>query len=223
MRAYRLLPIAVALAALTWPATQADAGTKRNCSVPRGWRVVARDSYAVVIRNTQTYPTYRYCSRARGRFRPLASTGPANPNLTFQTTPQTIDSLQLRGRYIAYSWVLGSPGFEVDLFNAVTGRRVSHPVAAGVGELVSGIVLSRNGLVAWIWDGNDPTATGDHRWEELDALTLNHSTQLDYAVAGRLEDLQLWDCAASCAPMTTLVAWTEDGAQRYAQVTGSSS
>ena len=41
---------------------------------------------------------------------------------------------------------------------------------------------------------------------------------LDTGARGDLANPQLYQCAAGCAPGTTVVAWTHDGAWRYASV-----
>jgi hypothetical protein len=81
-------------------------------------------------------------------------------------------------------------------------------------------LLSRNGVVvrleAVLSNHAPPPPPG-----AIEALTLNGLIELDRASSpSDLANLQLYDCSARCVPNTTVVAWTNLGNQRYAQVTG---
>jgi hypothetical protein len=57
--------------------------------------------------------------------------------------------------------------------------------------------------------------------QTVDAMTTTNVEFLDTTSDGEtLANLQLYGCAAGCAPNTTVVAWTHSSQQRYAQVQG---
>jgi hypothetical protein len=231
MRSIRVALVVVVLVVLASPVGSAAAARrdKPHCVVPRGWRLLAQNANAVVIRSRQTYPAYRYCARARGRFRHLGSTGPVNPMDFTAEDPTRIVFLQLKGRYIAYAALyqveapggfFGTPGHAVNLVNALTGQRASHMEEAGTVAFPSpGVLLSPTGVVAWILLDSSETAQGSTSFEEVNALTPSGFTTLDNSNGAVLGDLQLGDCVGGCSPNTTVVVWTKSGVQHYADVT----
>jgi hypothetical protein len=184
------------------------------CAIPRGWKLVARDSYAVVIRQRNVQqPAYEFCSRlagfsGAGRFRRVAN--------TLFTESWPVVALQLRGHYIAYETeATTSPGYALWLADTRTGVHVYTYTINPTLPPPPVFVLSPNGVTAWIVYSSSPVKNAPGQ-TMLQALTGAGSTVLDSDPA--LANLALYDCAASCPSNTTIVAWTNNGQQRYAEV-----
>jgi hypothetical protein len=205
MRALRFVPIALAVGVVALPAN-AGANHRQPCAVRHGWKLVARDAQAVVIRLPGAQaPTYKYCSLIGARrfnsllFVPAPLRGP-------DFAP--VDYLQLKGRYVAVE----QGGALLLLRDTRTGAKASVISWSFSGGQP---VLSRHGVAAWVVgipDGKTMT------WNVV-ALTVSHGAQiLDSGSTLNLANLQLYDCAASCPSNAVIVAWTDNGEQRYAQV-----
>ena len=209
---------------------------KAACAVPRGWRVLTQDRYAVVIarrrilivrRPSGQLPNHKYCSRSGGGFHPVPlSGGTGGCGGCLGPLPDQIRDLRLKGRYLAYddSPRLGGGrnviGPYMWIIDTRTGRS-RHAGDAGATSqqavATSPVELSDDGvavrIATYLRRGGPITV--------VEALTPSSSTWLDDDSApGSITDIQLYDCAAGCAPDTTVVAWTHDGQRRYATVTG---
>lgn len=208
MRSFRFLPIGVVLGALAFFATSTGAveRTKSRCVIPHGWRLVAKDRQAVVIRERHN-PRYDYCLRSNGRLQRLA------PLASYERIVGS--TLQLRGAYVAAA--LQNPaslggGYGVALWGL---RGHLENETGGCSSSPCSFLLSPTGVAAWI----SPPA--ELRPPTLFVLTIPHDRAPASLDSGDgLGNLQLYRCAAGCAPNTTVVAWTHSGGQRYAHVTG---
>jgi hypothetical protein len=130
-----------------------------------------------------------------------------------------VTDLQLKGRYITFedgALVLqntqaGSP---------FSWRAPNHPVLSPV--------LSPNGVAGWIVTGTPWPSSESLPQTVLVVLTPNGGSggngALDYGPESSttLANLQLYNCAAGCPSNAVIVAWTDNGLQRYAQVSGAS-
>lgn len=239
MRAVRIIVVVAALVGLasTTPRWATAQPVKPPCAVPQGWRVLAQDRVAVVIVRQQirlfhspSGQSHEYCSRSGGRFHPIPVSGVTGECEGCQgPLPDQIRDLQLKGRYLAYddSLRLGAAGHVVAvagpniwIVDTRTGRsRQGGDVGAtsAHGSPTSAVELSENGVAArvatYLQRGGPITA--------VEVLTLFSSAWLDRdSVPGSITDVQLYGCAAGCAPQTTVVAWKHNGVRRYAEVTG---
>jgi hypothetical protein len=212
VRALRASPIVLILALAASTTASAAHGSNAHCTIPHGWKVVAQDQYAVVTKQRhEQHPEYDYCSRAGRRFHRMVDASIFWPVL----------DLQLKGHYVAYeAESSGDPGEAgLWLWDTRSGRASSAPDTPTIPSTPD-VVLSPNGVATWIvsWVPAHAVPT-----TQVEVLTGHADLVLDRVSppgAGTLANLQLYDCAAGCAPNTTIVAWTNDGAQRYAAVTG---
>jgi hypothetical protein len=188
----------------------ASGQVKRRCVTPHGWRVVAKDGQAVVIaQRHQQYPAYDYCNRAVGKWRRMLPIGRGSQE-------QKTVGLRLAGRFVA-TWVPAL--YAVVLWDTRTGQ--SNPDAPGLFQSPPTFVLSPDGVLAAVFTLEYSNGMGGGSNEDvLHVLTPTSYQQLDDGPSGGLSNLQLYDCAAGCAPDTVIVAWTHSGEQRYAQVAG---
>ena len=140
-------------------------------------------------------------------------------------------AVQLRGRYIAYETQNFGNVEDLWIVDSLTGRSNVDSFAAPSTALTGPFVLSPSGVAAWIPSGGFVSGGGATLESSVIALTLTATKTLDqYRGLGTpplvhqglgtspFSNLQLYDCAAGCAPNTTIVAWTYNGAQRYAKV-----
>lgn len=246
-RSRLLAPVAagVLLCVLSVPATASSRASasraKPHCTIPRGWRLVAKDPQAMIVTGTVTPfdagedrherdPQWRYCLWRAGRMKVLVTDSglPADRKDTTYA-----DAVSLAGRYAAY-YVWGEYGggrygdwfgdvYVVDLQSGLTTSGAasccSNPVK---------LLLSATGVALWqVWSYTTGAA-----WlvEALSARTGTVST-LDQASTTPLPplsyapgptpfaDLQLQRCAAGCTPAgATFAWWTKDGVWHTARV-----
>jgi hypothetical protein len=213
MQALRLIPRMAAAMALLIPAVasgSAGAHLSKPCAVPSAWRLVARDRHVVVIaQRHEQFPAYDYCNGAVGRWRRMLPLPPA-------PGPQEQEpvGLQLAGRFVA-AWV---PAVTATvLWDTRTAQR--NIDAPGFVESTPLLALSPKGVLATILTLANTSSHSED--SALQVVTPTSFEELDTAAAGGLSNLQLYDCSARCAPNAVTVAWTDNGQQRYAQVTGS--
>ena len=212
MRVFRPFLVVVALVAFG-SATAAGASRDQHCTIPHAWRLVAQDRQLVVIAKRHNYPysDYDYCNRAVGERRSLTA-GPTG--------------LRLKGRYVA-AWPLSAEAGLVSLWDTRSGNH--NEVVVSGSPVVTTLLLSPSGVAAWIVFGpnGNPEEFGGPI-ASVAVLTLHNEEVLDSAnfwgsngapvYPPVLGNLQLYNCAAGCAPDTTVVAWTHSGEPRYAQV-----
>jgi hypothetical protein len=158
-----------------------------------------------------------------GRFRAVAGFFPA---------PAITNVVRLAGRYIAVEQA-SQIGAEFWLQDTRSGASVSSgnfnygatDISPPPGH--PPLVLSRNGIAAWIV-AIGPVSPGDTPHIELGALSfagppyfVNATGPTDGPWPGTdLGNLALYNCAAGCPSNAVIVAWTDNGQQRYAQVQG---
>jgi hypothetical protein len=132
---------------------------------------------------------------------------------------QTAISLQLAGRYVAYESPDG--GYPLWLWDTRTNRN-NHLQPGGTVLSLPAFALSPRGVAAEIVLSSPNGVPPQPVAATIKALTLG---TIDYDLDGGqqsdLGNLQLYDCAAGCAPNDVVVSWMHSGAQRYAQVAGS--
>jgi hypothetical protein len=221
MRPLRLLLITLvaALAVLAVPAAAGASNHHRPCAAHRHWVIAAQDSFAVVARlPDRGGATYDYCSRTKGRWVRMTP-GQSSPDYG------EVEALRLAGRYVAYETVaaIATPAFLCDTSTGQQQVEAKYRVvdaSAGPNENFPAsdpdFLLSPTGVVARIDKGLLAYPPG-----AVEALTLDGSVTLDTAGApSDLANLQIYNCAAGCARNATVVAWTNSGVQRYAEVTG---
>jgi hypothetical protein len=173
---------------------------------------VAKDRQAVVIRQrVNVNPRFAYCNRSVGRLRQLGKIGPLQ--------------LLVAGRYVAWMTPLPPPTpAPIELLDTRTGQH--NVVSLGgipfgeVGSPVPAFLLSPNGVAAAIVV-REAHGIGAVPGAGVQVLTLHSQDEnLDGASPpSEIANLQLYDCTAGCAANTTIVAWTNGGQQRYAQIT----
>ena len=146
--------------------------------------------------------------RPNGRFRRISR---------FLTAPGTEQvGTQLAGNYFALEQrfkaeqPVGS-GYLLTLQDVQTGKGIQ------IGETQLGpvppLVLSPRGVAVWIVT---------RQFTQIEALTIAGPESLDYGPdpSTVMANLALYNCAAGCAHNAVIVAWTDNGQQRYAQVSG---
>jgi hypothetical protein len=196
-------PSAFAALALLIPAVasgSAPAQLNKLCAVPHRWRLVVRDRYAAVIRRRGGAEYCSLVARA-GTFKALPRVVGAGP----------VGAIQLKGRYIGFDQCVS--GCSALILDTETGRH------AAIRAPVVRFAVSRSGVLAEIADGYGHGGIGSI----LAVVTIGNAGEtLDTAWPDptALANLQLYDCAAACAPNTVVVAWTDNGQQRYAQASG---
>jgi hypothetical protein len=206
------------------------------CAVPAGWKVVASDAQVVVVLRQPDYAIqeYRYCNYAQS-------------SLGFQVLVRNDDSGVLGGEAtfsnvdgVALSYLLYHSGTTVDspacggpkistsdVYAVDTSSGRSEHLWQGPGEIASAS-LAPTGVGAWLVNDTPCQAFGPQpRQESLQAFDFATGpvTTLDTGDPNEtpgspvsLANLELYPCAAGCPADTTVVAWTHDGAWRYAQV-----
>lgn len=210
------------------------------CAVPAGWKVVARDPQVVVVLNQPDYPIqeYRYCNYAHSSlgFQLLVRNDDGGL-LGGEATLTTVDGVALS--YLLYDSgttvdnpVCGGPHISTsDVYAVDTSSGHSEHLWQGPGKIASAS-LAPTGVGAWLVNDNDtpcqaPGGSQPPRQESLQAFDFATGmvTTLDTGDANEtpgspvsLANLELYPCAAGCPANTTVVAWTHDGAWRYAQV-----
>ena len=219
----------------TSPALAAQAHKpKPRCVVPKGWQVVVRDAQVVVILyQADLMQEYRYCNYAyyRRGFRLLvrgdehccSATSPRVDgvflsDLLYHLTT-SVDSPECNSR--------GEPVASSTVYAVDTRTGHTESVSEDAGAITSAL-FSPAGVGAWIVTDYPCDLSGPRtRHESLKVFSFHTRavTTLDngdpgetQASAASLANLELYQCAAGCAPNTTVVAWTHDGAWRYAQV-----
>jgi hypothetical protein len=173
---------------------------------------VAKDRQAVVIRQrVKINPRFAYCNRRVGRWRQLGKIAPLR--------------LLVAGRYVAWMTPLPPPTpAPIELVNTRTGQH--NVLSLGgipfgqVGSPVPAFLLSPNGVVAAIVV-REANGIGAVPGTSLQVLTLHSQDEnLDGASPpSEIANLRLYDCTAGCVAKTTILAWTNGGQQRYAQIT----
>jgi hypothetical protein len=202
----RALAVVVALAALSALAAGAlGAHVKPGCAVSPGWRVVAKDAQAVVIHHEhRPFPVYAYCSRPAGRLHKLSL-------ISGQRIIGT--TLKLRGAYVTAAFQDASFAGEygVAFWNLRSGKDYD---IGGNWSSPPSVLLSPTGVAVWIATLaiSVPHAGPQSVFVVTDPKLFAPAT-LDSG--DDLANLQLYRCAAGCAPRTTVVAWTHSGQQRY--------
>lgn len=207
------------------------------CAVPAGSKVLASDPQVVVISAPLStgIEQYRYCDYAdpaRG-FRLLAQNDPGAA-LGGSTTLTTVDG-------VALSDVLYHSGATTDS-PACGGVYIAQPTVSlldtssdktqelwqGQGTIES-IVIAPTGVAAWLVNDSpcEPAVPQPARHESLQVFAPGTGAvaTLDTGDGNETEgtpltlaNLELYPCFAGCSTRTTIVAWSHDGTQRYAQV-----
>jgi hypothetical protein len=230
MRALHLFPIALALAlvVVSSPATPAGAiRSNPHCTIPLGWRLVAKDRQAVVIaQKHKHYPPYDYCNRAVARWvrfaTPEKCPGCQNPI-------GSLVDLKLAGRYVAWEAAAQNPccppipipnTSDLNLVNTRTGTKVPGENVFSVGARVGPLLLSPNGVAARISLGYSRDSGSSYGVAILPAPDFQTTTTFVARQQTDIANLQLYDCSVGCTPRTTIVTWTQGGVQQYAEVTG---
>jgi hypothetical protein len=191
----------------------------KPCSIPGGWRLVAKDGQGRVDapRHQPLRPVYDYCNRVgRTGWRRLVK-GP-------DTRPAPSFSFLLAGRYVAYTLQLpAGTSSTMSLWDTRNGQNNTMYVGGNVSNPVQAFLLSPHGVAAAI-TVSQQSEVDTFPGASVEALTLNSSGPVTVTSSppSDIANLELYDCAAGCAPDTVIVAWTQSGAQQYAQVQGSS-
>jgi hypothetical protein len=220
---------------------------KPHCAIPKRWRVLARDSEAVVIHKFVPGPDYptisageiiRYCARpgtgaaGAGHFRPLArTTGCCYEGGTATTGPPTsVDNLTLSGPYIAYAadWLPRGGGDDEERIRIVNTHNATA-VETGLRRFayLHTLLLSASGVAAWLWNTNTnyPQANPSFQQDEIQSLVsrTGQTTILDSAPTGQLANLQIYQCVTGtgCSTAPLVIRWTNHGTQREATVQAS--
>jgi hypothetical protein len=110
----------------------------------------------------------------------------------------------------------------IELWDTHNSKHNSLSLAGAVlPSPVPTFLLSPGGVAAAI-TLRQPNGVGASPGASIQALTLHAQYEnLDGASSpSETASLQLYDCAAACAPNAVIVAWTNNGQQRYAQITG---
>jgi hypothetical protein len=208
-----------------------------RCAVPTGWSLVGRDAQAIVItRSRSGVGQWSYCVLATGSTRPLVASVDNPYTVGDIGPPDRVFSVLLAGRYAAFGAMWD--GHDQDIYVTINVRdllaahRASEMIDAvynndvcwaanpdGFGPNPAGFLLSPTGVAAWHLAtcssgfGQSP----DELIQALDARTGWRAT-LDAASSGGLSAVQLFQCAAGCAPGTTMAIWMHDGVPRIARV-----
>jgi hypothetical protein len=205
------------------------------CAVPAGWKVVASDAEVVVVLKQPDLPIqeYRYCNYAHASlgFQLLARNDDSH-FLAGAATYSTVDGVALS--YVLYDSVFrvdspgcGGLGAPSDVYALDTSSgRIEH-LWQGSGQVASAS-LAPTGVGAWLVNDTPCQVVGpEPRQESLQSFDFatGSVTTLDTGDPNEtpgspvsLANLELYPCAAGCPANTTVVAWTHDGAWRYAQV-----
>ena len=200
--------------------------------------MVARNQQVVVIvEQVPPFGVWKYCRPSVGRFRLLVQVGDCGVRVPEPPVdpPDRLDALTLAGQYVAYDavWCSREPPSSLDdtehqvrIFDTIRGRAVAA-TEGEIGPRPSTLLLSLGGVATWLRTTDTSPHDVSANWtSEVQALSV-HSGQtltLDSVPVsgptdpGGLANLALYQCAAGCAPNTTVVAWTHSGEQRYAQV-----
>lgn len=209
----------------------------RPCIVAAGWKVVASDAQVVVVLNQPDWPIqeYRYCNYAHSAlgFQLLAHNDDG-PLLGGQATLTTVDAVALS--YLVYdsgttvdSPICGGPRIVTsDVYALDTNSGRSEHLWQGSGKVASAS-LAPTGVGAWLINdtpcqGIGPPEPRDESLQAFDFATATVTT-LDTGDPNEtpgspfsIANLELYPCATGCPANTTVIAWTHDGAWRYAQV-----
>jgi len=201
---------------------------QRRCTTPAGWRILARDSQAVVISghvrvrdvDGQGAPgrekQWRYCLYRRDRFRVLVTDAGANGGYA---DIYRIGRLALSGVFVAYDSTdyLGGGRYGVSLGVDVTDVRSGrHVDAKPTGSSFVSILLAPP-FAAWISSSEQPDwfvqslngRTGQTTTLDSTCSTADCSTAETPDPFG---DLRLTRCLAGCTtPGATFVWWTRNG------------
>jgi hypothetical protein len=232
-------PLFVALAALL----TAAAGTAKTrpvsaaCATPAGYRVVARDSKALIFGihtpGASGVLEYRYCLRS------LPTRFPVLHKDIDYSGSDIVGVPQLAGLYSAFVVSTGSQDITVPLedqatvVNLSTGKATTVPdpiehsaaVEPG-GGCCQRFVLSSTGVFAGL---GETYSNASGPYEPLDSYVTAYDavdgtfSMLAVGPAGTLGDVQIFPCAAGCSSTTTtVVGWTSNGSQQYASLLSSS-
>jgi hypothetical protein len=207
------------------------------CAVPQGWQTVASDPQVIVILHQPDNPIqeFRYCNYANSSrgFQLLVRNDDGN-FLGGEATYSTVDGVALS--YILYHSTtvvdspecnaLGLPAESSTVYAVDTTSGKTASLDQGGGGIASAL-LSPPGVGAWILSNTpcDPIAPSA-RSESLKVFSFRTAavTTLDSGDPGEmpgsppsLGNLELYQCGAGCPANTVVVAWTHDGAWRYAQ------
>jgi hypothetical protein len=208
MRAFRLFPVVALVVVGSLVSSAGASPSAPRCKIPHSWRVVAQDRQAIVIaQRDSTQPRYAYCNRSVGRLRQLGTIAPFR--------------LLIAGRYVAYVSLRPPPGpVTISLTDTSSGHH-NQMSLLGTSSLspVPTFLLSPKGVAAAIVL-RQPAGAGAPPGAGIQVLTMrNQYENLDGASPpSEIANLQLYDCAAGCAPNTVIVAWTHSGTQMYAQI-----
>jgi hypothetical protein len=208
------------------------------CAAPARSKLVASDAQVVVVLDqVNEVQEIRYCNIAKPSlgFRLLA-TNDYGAALGGSTTITTVDGVA--GPNVLYDSgaTYDSPGCggvgvsSSDVYTLDISSGITRHLWQGPGEIRSGS-LAPTGVAAWMTNANDIRCQFEPnprvRQESLEAYDLSTGTltTLDMGDPNEmpgspvpLGNLELYPCAAGCPATTTVIAWTHDGAWRYAQI-----
>lgn len=230
MRSLRVVSVVLAAVGMVFvvPA-QASRRQRPRCAMAKGWRVVARDQMAVVAQGPgigpdgTPAPAWRYCTRSNGRLRLLVQESDMG-GVGSHEFPDGVFGVKLAGRFVSYAATAEYRGANlvrwVSIVDTQTNRRTKS-ADGQEGTVPSALLLSPTGWAAWIWVVS--SSAGGQTGEVRALNTGGRAVLLDSASVGSpvsddLANLQLYRCLAGCAPTTTVVGWTHDGASRYARL-----
>ena len=218
------------MAAAAFAPNVAASTLRAHCVVPRGWSVVAEDSYAVVISSNKLIVTgqteviherWRYCVRKDGRFQSLAQ------STNIEDYESQVGDLVLAGPYAAYETVNSQGRGEVQttgqisLWNLARGKRRDYGLNTSCGSpLLAPTGVGVAEISPCFQPGDEFPPPGPNEIVSFDRaghLSTLASENAAPTNPSPLANLQLLRCVAGCSG-GLVVWWTDNGAWHSAGV-----